>query len=100
VGIKAILLRASTTGANHVIHYSRHWNPAKEEQATDRAYRIGQKKDVFVYYPMALIKEYKLCDLILHELLERKKSLSEASLYHSDQTEVKVAEFFEHLSAF
>ena len=38
--------------ANHVIHYTRHWNPAKEEQATDRAYRIGQKKDVYVYYPI------------------------------------------------
>ncbi len=38
--------------ANHVIHYTRHWNPAKEEQATDRAYRIGQEKDVFVYYPI------------------------------------------------
>lgn len=38
--------------ANHVIHYTRHWNPAKEEQATDRAYRIGQKKDVYVYYPV------------------------------------------------
>lgn len=35
--------------ANHVIHYTRTWNPAKEDQATDRAYRIGQEKDVFVY---------------------------------------------------
>ena len=40
------------TEANHVIHYTRHWNPAKEEQATDRAYRIGQKKDVYVHYPI------------------------------------------------
>jgi SNF2 family DNA or RNA helicase/Holliday junction resolvase len=36
--------------ANHVIHYTRLWNPAKEDQATDRVYRIGQKKDVYVYY--------------------------------------------------
>lgn len=40
------------TEANHVIHYTRHWNPAKEEQATDRVYRIGQKKDVYVHYPI------------------------------------------------
>jgi len=47
----------NVTEANHVIHYSRHWNPAKEEQATDRAYRIGQQKDVFVYYPMAVFPD-------------------------------------------
>src|SRR4030042_305090 len=38
--------------ANHVIHYGRWWNPAKETQATDRVYRIGQTKDVHVYYPI------------------------------------------------
>jgi SNF2 family DNA or RNA helicase len=40
------------TAANHVIHLERHWNPAKEDQATDRAYRIGQTKDVHIYLPM------------------------------------------------
>jgi SNF2 family DNA or RNA helicase len=38
------------TSANHVIHYSRQWNPALEEQATARAYRNGQLKNVNVYY--------------------------------------------------
>lgn len=58
-GFNAIILSPEAAGvglniveANHVIHYTRHWNPAKEEQATDRAYRIGQKKDVYVYYPI------------------------------------------------
>ena len=37
------------TAANRVIHYDRWWNPAVENQATDRAYRIGQKRTVFVY---------------------------------------------------
>lgn len=41
------------TAANHVIHLSRCWNPAKEDQATDRVYRIGQKKEVHVYLPIA-----------------------------------------------
>ena len=45
------------TEANHVIHYTRHWNPAKEEQATDRVYRIGQKKDVYVHYPILSYNE-------------------------------------------
>ena len=40
------------TEANHVIHYSRLWNPAKEDQATDRVYRIGQDKEVTVHYPI------------------------------------------------
>lgn len=40
------------TEANHVIHYTRLWNPAKEDQATDRVYRIGQIKDVYVHYPI------------------------------------------------
>lgn len=38
------------TAANHVVHYGRWWNPAKENQATDRAYRIGQLRPVFVYH--------------------------------------------------
>ena len=38
-------------GANNVIHLERHWNPAKEAQATDRVYRIGQERDVNVYLP-------------------------------------------------
>lgn len=37
------------TGANHVIHYDRWWNPAVENQATDRAFRIGQNKNVEVH---------------------------------------------------
>ena len=37
------------TGADYVIHYDPWWNPAVEDQATDRAYRIGQTKKVFVY---------------------------------------------------
>jgi SNF2 family DNA or RNA helicase len=39
------------TEANHVVHYGRWWNPAVESQATDRAYRIGQMKEVYVYFP-------------------------------------------------
>lgn len=37
------------TAANHVFHFDRWWNPAVENQATDRAFRIGQKKNVFVH---------------------------------------------------
>jgi SNF2 family DNA or RNA helicase len=40
------------TEANHVIHYGRWWNPAVESQATDRVYRIGQAKEVYVCLPI------------------------------------------------
>ncbi len=63
-------------GANHVIHYTRTWNPAKEDQATDRAYRIGQKKDVFVYCPIITDATFKTFESRLDELLEWKRSIS------------------------
>ncbi|WP_090139997.1 SNF2-related protein [Limnohabitans sp. DM1] len=62
--------------ANHVIHYTRTWNPAKEDQATDRAWRIGQKKDVFVYYPVVAADDFTTFDVKLDQLLERKRSLA------------------------
>lgn len=66
------------TGANHVIHYSRWWNPAKEAQATDRAYRIGQEKDVYVYYLIATDPkgEFESFDEKLDKLLNFKKGLA------------------------
>lgn len=71
----------NVTAANHVIHYSRHWNPAKESQATDRAYRIGQTKDVYVYYPMAVTSDIKTFDEILDDLLSRKTSLATSTIF-------------------
>jgi SNF2 family DNA or RNA helicase len=62
--------------ANHVIHFTRTWNPAKEDQATDRAYRIGQTKDVYVYYPTVSAPDFKTFDVKLDELLDRKRSLA------------------------
>jgi hypothetical protein len=62
--------------ANHVIHYLRHWNPAKEDQATDRAYRIGQKRDVHVYCPLTTAPDFKTFDVKLDELLRRKRALA------------------------
>lgn len=94
----------NVVGANHVIHYTRHWNPAKEEQATDRAYRIGQTRDVTVYYPMAVFPEsfqnekgerQKSFDEILDVLLTRKKSLASSTLFPTEQSEVRPDEIFD-----
>ena len=83
------------TEANHVIHYTRHWNPAKEQQATDRAYRIGQTKPVKVYYPLAIAPEndFKTFDLILNELLRRKSKLASASLFPTERIEISKDDF-------
>lgn len=62
--------------ANHVVHYTRTWNPAKEDQATDRAYRIGQKKDVYVYYPVVKADDFSTFDVKLDQLLTRKRELA------------------------
>jgi superfamily II DNA or RNA helicase len=66
--------------ANHVIHYTRTWNPAKEDQATDRAYRIGQTRDVYVYCPVVRAPDFTTFDVKLDELLARKRSLAEDML--------------------
>ena len=66
------------TGANNVIHLERHWNPAKEDQATDRVYRIGQSKDVSVFIPILHHPEHDSFDLHLHRLLAKKIDLKDA----------------------
>jgi SNF2 family DNA or RNA helicase len=71
-------LKAGGTGlnlteANHVIHYDRWWNPAVENQATDRAHRIGQKKFVTVHKMITLGTLEEKIDM----MLESKKELSE-----------------------
>ena len=62
--------------ANHVIHFTRCWNPAKEDQATDRAYRIGQTKDVYVYYPTVRDAEITTFEETLDDLLQRRRALA------------------------
>ena len=49
LSLKAGGVGITLTRANHVFHFDRWWNPAVENQATDRAFRIGQKKNVFVH---------------------------------------------------
>jgi SNF2 family DNA or RNA helicase len=83
---KAAGVGLTLTKANHVIHLSRWWNPAVEDQCTDRAYRIGQTKEVNVYYPMTRhpeLGEEGSFDFNLDKLLERKRKLSRELLVPS-----------------
>lgn len=65
-------------GANHVVHLERHWNPAKEAQASDRVYRIGQQKEVKIYLPAALHPQFDAFDVHLDRLLQGKLMLKDA----------------------
>ena len=68
----------TVVGANNVIHLERHWNPAKEAQATDRVYRIGQIKDVNIYIPALHHPEHTSFDVLLNKLLMNKITVSDA----------------------
>jgi len=64
------------TAANHVIHYDLWWNPAVEAQATDRAFRIGQHKNVFVH---RFITQHTFEEKI-NDLINTKKALAEMTV--------------------
>lgn len=74
LSLKAAGVGLNLTAANHVVHFDRWWNPAVENQASDRAYRIGQKRNVLVHK--------FLCDGTIEEkidsLIEEKKELAES----------------------
>lgn len=62
------------TAANHVFHFDRWWNPAVENQATDRAFRIGQRRNVQVHkFLCAGTLEEKI-----DELIERKQEVADS----------------------
>jgi SNF2 family DNA or RNA helicase len=75
---RAAGLGLTITAATHVLHLSRWWNPAIEDQCNDRAYRIGQNRDVTVHIPLAVHPDYgdQSFDVKLDQLLERKRTLS------------------------
>nr|WP_300909165.1 DEAD/DEAH box helicase [uncultured Acetatifactor sp.] len=73
VSVKAGGTGLNLTKANHVIHFDRWWNPAVENQATDRAFRIGQKKDVVVH---KLVCQGTIEEKI-DAMIESKKELAE-----------------------
>lgn len=79
---KAAGVGLTLTAAANVIHLTRWWNPAVEDQCTDRVYRIGQDKEVTVYIPRSIHPLYGhgSFDCLLHEILESKRALSREML--------------------
>lgn len=73
LSVKAGGTGLNLTKANHVIHFDRWWNPAVENQATDRAFRIGQTKDVLVH---KLVSRGTIEEKI-NDMIESKKELAQ-----------------------
>ncbi|RME57831.1 DEAD/DEAH box helicase [Candidatus Parcubacteria bacterium] len=84
------------TAANHVIHLTRWWNPAVEDQCSDRVYRIGQQRKVHIYYPMAIHPNYgeKSYDRKLHDLLAHKRKLSQSALIPPEFSQKDISDLF------
>ena len=76
LSLKAAGTGLNLTAASHVIHYDLWWNPAVEAQATDRAYRIGQTKNVMVH---RLITKNTFEEHI-DEMIQQKKHLADMTV--------------------
>ena len=82
ISLKAGGLGLNLTGANYVIHLDPWWNPAIEQQATDRAYHIGQRQNVTVYH---LISQHTIEEKILR-LHQTKRNLADAMLEGTNES--------------
>ena len=88
ISLKAGGVGLNLTAADTVIHYDPWWNPAAEDQASDRAWRIGQDKPVFVY---KLITNQSIEEKIL-ALQKNKANLAKSILSIDHENEVKLSE--------
>ena len=84
------------TSATNVIHYDLWWNPAVEDQATDRTYRIGQEKNVMVHRLITLGTFEEKID----EMLKSKKELANLAVYEGEKiiTELSDQEIYDIFS--
>ncbi len=94
LGPKAAGVGLTLTAATHVIHLSRWWNPAVEEQCNDRTHRIGQTKPVTIHLPMAIHPGFQegSFDCLLQSLMQRKRRLAASALWPMGDTDEDAAE--------
>jgi SNF2 family DNA or RNA helicase len=85
ISLKAGGTGLNLTGADMVVHFDPWWNPAVEDQATDRAHRIGQKRTV---YSIKLIAEHTVEEKVL-ALQRRKQAIIGATISSADETIMK-----------
>lgn len=99
LGPKAAGTGLTLTAATHVIHLSRWWNPAVEEQCNDRVHRLGQQRPVSVHVPLAIHPAYReqSFDLLLQSLMQRKRRLASSALWPAGDTTDDAAQLQEML---
>ncbi|TSD89942.1 DEAD/DEAH box helicase [Mycobacterium sp. KBS0706] len=83
MGPRAAGTGLTLTAANHVIHLTRWWNPAVEEQCNDRTHRIGQSQPVTIHIPLAVHPRLgpNSFDCLLQRLMNRKRGIADAVLW-------------------
>ena len=89
LGPRAAGFGLTLTAANHVVHLNRWWNPAVEDQCSDRVYRLGQERDVSVHLPIAVhpaLGEASF-DVVLDAMLGTKRGLSREIVVPTTMTE-------------
>ena len=89
LGPRAAGIGLNITAANHVVHYTRHWNPALEAQATDRCHRIGQTRPVTVYLPITTHPETTTVEQHLDKLLRSKEAVARDVIVPTDKLSVE-----------
>ena len=96
LSLKAGGLGLNLTSASNVIHYDLWWNPAVEDQATDRTYRIGQDKNVMIHRFITLSTFEEKIDKIIKD----KRELANAAVFEGERniTELSDDEIYEIFS--
>lgn len=98
LGPKAAGTGLTLTAATHVIHLSRWWNPAVEEQCNDRVHRLGQTREVTIHIPLAIHPNYReqSFDLLLQSLMQRKRQLAASALWPMGDSNNDIASLASH----
>lgn len=101
LGPRAAGTGLTLTAANHVIHLTRWWNPAVEEQCNDRTHRIGQKKPVTIHIPLAIHPRLQRgsFDCLLQSLMRRKRSLADSVLWPPESDENEARQLYDAIVA-
>ena len=95
ITLKAGGVGLNLTAASAVIHYDLWWNPAVEQQATDRAYRIGQTQDVSVYRLICEgTFEERINDVIISKSRLAKKVSGRSDRWLGDYSQTELEDFF------
>ncbi|MER2268726.1 DEAD/DEAH box helicase [Methylobacterium oxalidis] len=100
LGPKAAGTGLTLTAATHVIHLSRWWNPAVEEQCNDRVHRLGQSRSVTIHVPLAIHSSYRedSFDCLLHGLMQRKRRLAASALWPMGDAQEDIGELQRRLA--